>query len=143
MKPVELFPYAWMFGAITNYLLLDAPLSADAATARKQVYGALRQGRSYLVNRLDGTAPELPFVARRGAEAWHCGDTVSLAGGALTLELDGGEGTTLRLIHNGELIATTGGSHEMTVDQPGFYRLEGYRNNRPWLYTNPLYVIAP
>jgi hypothetical protein len=138
---VTLFPYAWMFGTLTNYLLLDEPLAVDDAVwARHQLYDALRLGRSYGVNRFLGDAPELPLSASRGDDTWHLGDSPTLAGGPLTLHIDAGEGNEARLIHNGELAATFTQPATQTIEQPGVYRLEARRNGQSWLYTNPIFV---
>lgn len=67
---IEVFPYQWTFGTLTNYLLLDAPLAAEARTAIDQVYGALAAGRSYFVNpraRRCLPAAEFSGTARRRA----------------------------------------------------------------------------
>lgn len=135
-----LFPYQWMFGSLTNYLLLEEPLSPNEEKATQQIYTALREGRSYFVNRLDGTAPDLPLVAQRGDEVWHIGDTISLKDGPLTLRMDAGSDTEVRLVHNGELLLATIHELDKLIDQPGVYRMEGHRNGRPWLYTNPIYI---
>jgi len=62
---VEVFSYTWIFGTLTNYLLLREPLACDSRVATHQVYGALAEGRLYFVNRLDGLCPELVFHAER------------------------------------------------------------------------------
>jgi hypothetical protein len=135
-----LFPYQWMFGTVTNYLLLDAPLEADSSQAMQQVFTALRQGRSYFVNRLYGTTSDFPLLATRGDAVWHIGDSPTLDDGALTLRADGGAGTELRLIYNGGVLVTAVETLEQQIEQPGVYRLEGLRDGNPWLFTNPLFV---
>lgn len=131
-----------MFGTLTNYLLLETPLSTDAHHATHQVYGALAGGRSYLVNRLDGTPPAVPFLARRGDEQWHIGDNPSLQDGPLTLCADVGHDAYVRLIHNGNVMTSAIQALRQSIDLPGIYRLEAYHGGRPWLYTNPLYVAG-
>jgi hypothetical protein len=140
--PVTIFPYQWMFSALTNYLLLDEPLDADSDRAVQQVLTALMQGRSYLVNRLQGTAPAIPFVASQSSTLWHIGDSPSLAEGTLTLRADAGKGTEVRLIRDGLVMASVTGSLTQRISQPGVYRLEGYRSGRPWLFTNPIFVAS-
>lgn len=141
-EPVIVFPYLWMFGTLTNYVLLDAPLSNDIAQARSQIYQALRQGRSYFVNRLDGTPPALPFRATCGDQHAYPGDTLELSAGTITLYAMGDTTSELRLIHNGEVLISVSEELEYRIEQPGVYRLEGYRSKRAWLYTNPIYVVA-
>jgi hypothetical protein len=139
--PVEVFPYRWCFGTLTNYLLLDAPLAVDAPTAIHQVYGALAQGRLYFVNRLDGDCPALVFQAVRGDQCWAIGACPSLREGPLTLVADVGHNALVQVVHNGRVLARGVRALRHTITQPGVYRLEGYRRGRPWLYTNPIYVL--
>src|SRR4029078_4889721 len=94
---VEVFSYRWIFDTLTNYLLLDEPLASDAQTAIRQVYGALAEGRSYFVNRLDGDCPSLVFHAARGGEEWTLGECPSLRGGPLTFAADVGRDAEVQL----------------------------------------------
>jgi len=59
----------------------------------RMVYGALAQGRSYMVNRLDGDCANLEFYAFRGAERWYAGDIATLRQGAITIKIDLGVNT--------------------------------------------------
>ncbi len=138
---IEVFSYQRTFATLTNYLLLDEPLSADSATAHQQIHTALRQGRLYFANRLDGDPPHPPLVATRGSNCWHMGDSPSLSEGTITLSANTGPRTMLRLIHNGSLLAAATESLRHRADMPGVYRLEAYhQSGRPWLYTNPIYL---
>lgn len=137
---VEVFPYRWLFGTLTNYLLLDAPLSADARAATDQVYAALTGGRSYFVNRLDGDAPAITFAARRDDEAHVIGASPSLAGGPLLIEADVGCDAYIRLIANGEVLTSGVRRIRQSVAEPGVYRLEGYWGGKAWLFSNPIFV---
>lgn len=137
---MKVFPYRWLFKTLTNYLLLDAPLAADVAHARQQIFGAFTGGRTYFVNRLWGSAPPLKFTVQRGRQRWTIGDSPSLAEGALRLHADAGCRAALRLLQNGQVVCEGVRHLKHEITTPGIYRLEGYRNRRPWLYTNPLYV---
>jgi hypothetical protein len=134
------FPYVWMFGTLTNYLLLDEPLADDSQQATRQLLGALAQGRSYFCNRVDGSPPDLPFSAQQGDTLWLPGDSPALADGTLTLHAVADADTETRLIHNGQVIASAAGSLQQQAEQPGVYRVEGQRHGHKWLYTNPLFV---
>jgi len=137
---VEVFPYRWMFGTLTNYLLLDAPLHADPAIATNQIYAALAGGRSYFVNRLDGDAPSITFTARRGDERYTMGDSPSLAGGPLLIEADVGADAYIRLIADGEVLTSAVRRLRQTVNDSAVYRLEAYWGGKPWLFANPIYI---
>jgi hypothetical protein len=139
---VEVFSYRWIFGTLTNYLLLDEPLATDAQTATHQVYAALTAGRSYFLNRLDGDCPQLLFHAERAGRRWPLGSCPSLRDGPLTLAADVGRDAELHLIHDGRIAVRGLRALRQTITQPGVYRLEAYRKGRPWLYSNPIYVMA-
>ncbi|MDQ2997410.1 MAG: CehA/McbA family metallohydrolase [Chloroflexota bacterium] len=139
---VEIFSYKWTFGTLTNYLLLDTPLAPDAPSAINQVYSALATGQSYFVNRYDGSCPALVFHAQQSAARWASGASPSLRDGPLAIVADAGRAAQLRLIHNGRVIAAARRALRYELHEPGVYRLEGYRNGRPWLFTNPIYVTA-
>lgn len=137
---IEVFPYRWMFNTLTNYLLLDAPLNADPRVATNQVYAALTGGRSYFVNRLDGAAPAIVFSASRGAERYTMGDTVSLSGVPLLIDVDVGANAYVRLIADGEVLTSGVRRLRQSIDRSGIYRLEGYWGSKLWLLSNPIYV---
>ena len=137
-----IFPYQWMFRTLTNYLLLDMPLSPDARLATHQVYAALAAGRSYFVNRLTGACPQLDWTLLRNRERYVSGDTVRLADGALVAQIDVGCDAQVQLIHNGRVAARGVRLLRQTITEPGIYRAEAYRAGRNWLYANPVYVEA-
>jgi hypothetical protein len=136
----EVFPYRWMFGTLTNYLLLDRPLHEDATTATHQIYAALAAGRLYFVNRLEGDAPAITFSAARGEERYGIGDDATIAGGPLLIEADVGRDAFIRLIADGEVLTSAVGRLRQSVDSGAVYRLEGYVGGKPWLFSNPIYV---
>jgi hypothetical protein len=137
---VEVFSYEWMFGTLTNYVLLPDPLATDAHAAIHQIYAALAAGRSYFLNRLDGDCPELLFLAERPGQRWSIGDYPSLRDGPLTFTADVSRDAQLHLIHNGRIAVRGLRALRQTLAEPGVYRLEGYYKGRPWLYSNPIYV---
>ena len=137
---IEVFPYQWTFGTLTNYLLLDAPLPADVSAAMNQVYGALAAGRSYFLNRRDGPCPALGFYAEQGGQRCEIGSNPRLRDGALAITADVGSAAELRLIGNGRLAARSNRAFRYDVREPGVYRLEASRKGRQWLFSNPIYV---
>jgi hypothetical protein len=134
------FPYTWLFGTLTNYLLLDRPLHDDPEAATHQIYGALAAGKSYVVNRLDGDAPAIQFEAWRADEQFTIGDSTTIAGGPLRFEADVGRDAYIRLIADGEVLTSGVRRIRQSVDAGAVYRLEGYVGGKPWLFTNPIYV---
>ncbi len=140
-RSVEIFPYRWTFGTLTNYILLKERLHTDAQQAQQQIFSALMQGHCHFLNRLDGEAPHFTFVANHRTTQWHIGDSPTLEEGPLTLTADVGYNRHVVLLHNGQPCQRSIRRLDYEVQTPGVYRLESYhRSGRPWLFTNPLYV---
>jgi hypothetical protein len=137
---LQVFPYDWTFRTLTNYLWLPEPLPGNMVQAMRMVYGALAQGRSYMVNRMDGDCPNLEFYAFRGAERWYAGDIASLRNGPVTLKVNLGVNAPLRLIHNGQVRNESTRELLVNINESGVYRVESSKRALPWLYTNPIYI---
>jgi hypothetical protein len=65
-----------------------------------------------------------------------------ILGEAFAIVADAGRAAALRLVHNGRVVTAARRALRYTAREPGVYRLEGYRQGRPWLFTNPIYVTA-
>lgn len=137
---ISVLPYTWIFGTLTNYLMLDAPLDSDPHTATHQVYAALAGGQSYFVNRLHGDCPDLVFEALRRKQRFVIGANISLAEGPVTFQAQVSLDAELQLIHNGQVLIHSFNKLRHTITEPGIYRLEAHRKGKPWMYTNPLYI---
>ena len=137
--------YRNLFRVLRNYVLLDAPLSADPERDAVAVTDALTRGRSYMA--VDAIAPADGFFfhAARGDETWQMGDTAPpapellfRAGGRLPKE------ARIELYRNGERIAHDEGGLEIPARGPGAYRIEvrvaGW--SLPWILSNPIYVYG-
>ena len=140
------FPsYDRLFRVLRNYVLLDAPLSGEAARDAAAVREALARGRSYMALDALGAAGGFFFHAARGDETWQMGETVApapdlrlRAGGRLP------RGARIELYRNGERIAAGQGALEAPADRPGAYRVEVgvSRWDAPWVLSNPIYVYG-
>jgi hypothetical protein len=137
---LQVFSYEWSFKTLTNYLWLPEKLPGNLNTAMRMVYGALAQGRSYMVNRMEGDCPNLEFVAFRGAERWYAGDIASLREGPITIKVALGTDASVRLIHNGTEILRGRSTLLTTINASGVYRIESTKTKTPWLMTNPIYI---
>ena len=138
------FPsYENLFRVLRNHVLLEAPLSGEAAGDAAAVHEALARGRSYMA--VDAIAPAGGFFfhAARANATWQMGDTV--APGADLLLRAGGRlprGARVELYRNGERVADGQGAVEAPARRPGAYRVEvrvaGW--DVPWIMSNPIYV---
>ena len=138
------FPsYDNLFRVLRNYVLLDAPLSGEAARDAAAVHEALARGRSYMAVEALAPAGGFFFHAARGDDRWQMGDTVAPAPD-LVLRAGGrlARGARIELYRNGERIASGEGGLEVAAPAPGAYRVEvraaGW--DVPWILSNPIYV---
>ena len=136
---VKFAPYEVMFQmARTHVLTPPGELTGEA------VYAALRQGHAYLSIELAVPAKGFQFAATiDGKVAGIMGDEVALAPD-LRLAASLPAPAQLALFKDGRRIAsTTAAAWEVPVTQPGAYRLEAARHNKPWIFSNPIYVRTP
>jgi hypothetical protein len=139
------FPsYESLFRLFRNHVLLDAPLTGDAASDGRSLTESIGRGRSYIG--LDALAPAEGFLFEAEAAGKHyaMGDTVPLAA-APRLRAGGcvPRGARVRLFRDGELAASGEGSIELAAERAGVYRVEvnvpGF--SVPWVISNPIYVF--
>jgi hypothetical protein len=140
------FPsYESLFEQARNHLLLDRPLTGEAAADRVAVLDAFRRGRFYLG--LDALAPAGAFrftIEGRPGERWTMGDHVPPREGGLRAVAGGRtpRGTRLVLVRDGQAVGEGPGSLEIALPGPGVYRVEAHVPGWPvpWVITNPIYV---
>jgi len=139
------FPsYESLFAQARNHLLLDRPLTGEAAADRLAILDAFRRGRFYLG--LDALAPAGAFrftIERGPGERWTLGDHLPRAEGARAVV--GGRvprGTRVVLLRDGVVVGEGPGSLEVALPGPGTYRVEARVPGWPvpWVITNPIYV---
>lgn len=106
---------------------------------------ALRRGHAYVAHDWLCDSTGFAFVARNGGKTnTIMGDEVRLAGG-LMLSAATPIKCAMKLIRNGEVIQTANTSRlDFEVRTPGVYRIEAWlevdSEQRPWIYSNPIYV---
>jgi hypothetical protein len=132
-------PYEVMFQFIRTHVLVPSqPLEASA------VYDALRQGHAYFSIELLAEAKGFSFMARNAERLLGImGDEVMLEPHLrLTAVLPAP--AQLTLFKDGQpMDAVTAQTWEVPVESPGVYRLEASRHDKPWIFSNPIYVLPP
>ncbi|MBI2496190.1 MAG: PHP domain-containing protein [Candidatus Omnitrophica bacterium] len=128
-------PYTIMFQLSRTHLLIQGPLTPEKA------YDALRAGHAYFSIELSAEAKGFSLAADNGKRVLGImGDEVLLEPDLrLTAWLPAP--AQLSLFKDGQLIATTTDqAWHVPVTQPGAYRLEAARHDKPWIFSNPIYV---
>ena len=146
---VRLPGYEVSFRALSNHIVLDAPLSGDATLDARVVLDAIRRGHVYSVVDALASPGSLSFTATSGAQSAQLGDALAIEGDVmLRASANAPPGTTLVLLRNGARV------HEV-VDAAleynggngaGVYRIEAYTAISPggpavpWMVSNPIYA---
>jgi hypothetical protein len=141
--------YEASFRAFTNHVILDRPLSGDAAADARVIVDGIREGRMF--TSIDGFAALASFEARAtsGAATARPGEYLDVtAPVAIEARIAAPPGTTLVVLRDGEILYEVA-EPALRVDigtEPGAYHLEARlpsdvsRSTIPWVLTNPMYV---
>lgn len=141
--------YDASFRAFSNRIVLDKPLTGDAAADAQALYGALRKGSVFTaIDALAGPAL-LDFAVESGFDRVPMGGTlpsdsdVTIVARALVPP-----GAEMRLVHNGRVAATAASElRRVLTGATGTYRIEVVVPRAPgtprvpWLVSNPIYFL--
>ncbi len=141
-RRVTVFPYRRVFGTYTNVLLIDGPLPGDTARARELVLGAIRSGHLLFADRTHGDPLGTSFEATLTDGRLGIGASAALPADGAELTVDLPLDADIAILRDGRPVATARGRRlEARVGVPGAYRVEARRNERPWLFTNPIVLL--
>jgi len=143
--------YEASFRTVSNRVILDSPLSGDAAADARAVYAAIRKGSVFTsVDALAGPAL-VDFAFESGFNRKGMGSVLAEdADGTLIVRAVRPDGGELAIVHDGRVVATTHGTelrHVLTGAR-GAYHVEIVAVSTtgmppvPWVVTNPIYFGA-
>ncbi|MCC7124208.1 MAG: CehA/McbA family metallohydrolase [Acidobacteria bacterium] len=146
---LEVPSYEASFRAFGQRVVLDAPLSGDAARDAEAILSRLRWGRTYTV--IDGMATPgaFEFTATSSAQWAHMGDYLDLRGEiALHARVAAPPGFRIVFLRDGNywFDSTEPEVHLAVPAEPAAYRVEVEipdafgRPPIPWIVSNPIYV---
>lgn len=137
---LTIFPYKVQFRSIRTHLLLDQPLNGEIASAKEQIFDAIRQCRIFVSNFRWGDARGFQFFARRKNRIYSIGETVDFSN-ELKLAMHSPKTAEIRLIKDGRpMLIQEGSWFEIAVESPGIYRVELYINKKGWIYSNHIRI---
>ena len=145
--PYEIYPYKVQFKSIRTHLLLESPLvrnneSVDFKQAEEIVFEAIRSARCFISNHAVGNACGFRFTAQSGDEIHMMGARLPVKK-AFVLAAKTPLKGRIRLLKDGRVIKSVRGHGiELSVQEPGVYRIEVYRKNRGWIYSNPIVLYS-
>lgn len=149
---VSIPSYVQMFRTLTQAVILETPLSGDAAADAPRVLEAIAQGHTYSAVRGIADAATLDFSATMGQRTLRMGDEVPRDGTPIRLQasVPGVPDASLTIVRDGVSLGTFPGRASFDVSSAGRAGVESYRvevaygNRRvPWLVSNPIYISEP
>ncbi len=141
LVPVTVFPYSFMFKTLVNQIVLDEPLSEDFETRKKQIFSALKSGKTIIANRLVcDTLPEI-FIGNNDGCAF-CGDSICLDSNTyMIIKCD--KISDVTVFKDGkECIKDTIKDAVFKLYNAGKYRVEIKINGKGFVYSNPIVVTG-
>ena len=143
-----LFPYEFLFRQINTHILTTQELTGELAPDRIAVMDALEQGSCFVAYDGMGSTRGFRFSCHYERASQGMGATVENRAG-VTLQVVTPAPCTIRLIHNGTLVAswdnTTGATHILAARVTGPVRVEAWRpylgQLRGWIFSNPIYLV--
>ena len=142
----EVFPYKVLFKSIRTHILVGDKLDISNENekiikSKEIIYEAISLGRCFVSNYYQGDARGFKFIAELNGEIFEMGDSIPL-GHAVKLIVNLPESIGLiNLIFNGEIKKSIETSKaEFTVSEKGVYRVEVYRENNAWIFSNHIRI---
>ena len=139
---IEVFPYEEMFRKLTTHILVREAFSGKAEEDTHLVLEALAAGRCFIGYDLLGPTDGFRFDLVGDRHVGTMGEEVSWREG-FRVEVHVPEPAHIRVLRNGRTVKRVRGSQcVLRLDAPGVYRTEVRLDERPWIYSNPIYVRA-
>jgi len=105
-------------------------------TAKKQLFSAIKNCNIFISNYAWGDAKGFEFSIESGNERGAVGDEITIRDKAEIKTKTPGT-AHIKLIHNGNLVKEIlDAKLEYVTAEPGVYRVESYRNDRGWIFSN-------
>jgi hypothetical protein len=109
----------------------------------KSIIEAFKKGRSFIVFEKRGRGDGFSFTTQQGNENYEMGDEIASSHVLLTFKVHVPQTAEIRLLYNGRVVKKTNGTElDYSSDLTGNYRLEVYREGKPWIFSNPIYVTS-
>lgn len=138
--PIIVFSYKHSFQTVLTHVILETAFTTDFKRDAALIYKALKEGHAYISYEKAGDPRGFKFSLEGPLNFAIMGDEVFFdPEDVLTVELP--EKAQVRILQNGKpvMVGFSNGL-SMQVRDPGVYRVDAYRNGKPWIFSNPIYV---
>ncbi len=141
---VEVFPYKVLFKSIRTHIITETKIPTEPElvdSAKQNLYGSLASGRCFVSNYYYGDAKGFRFFAEDNKRTYQMGDTVLLDEKVKFRVLLPNDSCLIKLIYNGIKIGEVENiDAEFVVYEPGVYRIEVFRENKAWIFSNHIRI---
>jgi hypothetical protein len=141
--PKEIYPYKVQFRSIRTHFLVEKSIDTKMPfrEAEKLIFEAMSRARCFVTNASLGDGRGFRFCAMCGNQTYPMGSRISPDNRIVfnvTAPLPG----FIRLMKDGREVASRKGKElEYTTTEKGVYRVEIFRKNRGWIYSNPIVIL--
>ena len=134
------FPYEKLFRTIRTHILSEEAFCGQWADDARIVYRALKRGHCFGAYDLLWPSHGFRFTLQSGGGSAVMGDEMKFSEDA-EIRVVLPRRASLRILRNGEEIRSAeGDSLRFSADAPGGYRVEVSLGDKPWIYSNPIYL---
>lgn len=145
----EIFSYKVLFKSIRTHVFTELELrksdESNFEIDKRQIIESMAAGRSFIVNNSYGSGRGFRFSAEYDGEIYTMGDEIKLKRKKekkIIFRTMLPSEARIRLIKNGECIDELKGLDCIwDSDEPGSYRIEGWKNDRGWIFSNHIRVL--
>ncbi|MCP5004565.1 MAG: CehA/McbA family metallohydrolase [Planctomycetes bacterium] len=135
-----LFTYTELFRTIRTHVLIDGEFS-DSDEAIFSVCEAHKEGRCFISFDLLEDATGFTFEANTPERTYNMGEELFFSGEDIHFKVKTPSPATIRLLKDGKIcMGVEGSALEFSSREKGVFRVEAYINNKPWIFSNPIYV---
>lgn len=136
-----ILPYKQNFSAFSQYLLVDKNWGNDSASDTAVAITSLSEGMGWICHESLACGKNLNYRMEQQETSYPTGTEITFKKGTQKLKLDIDRQCRIIILNRGEIQAETQGtSLEFMPEAPGEYRAELYLDNKPWIFTNHIYL---
>lgn len=137
---IALFKYKDLFSTLRTHVLLEKDLDKSNEDIHC-VIEAHKEGRCYVSLDWLADATGFGFTADTGSRTYYMGDEIFDTETDIHFSIQSPHPAKIKLLRNSEIVVENEGTVlKCSSKEKGVFRVEAYLENRPWVFTNPIYV---
>ena len=136
----QFLPYKMTFNTTLLHVFVPE-WSGDETLDLPRLYEAIVEGRSFVAYDYEHSARGFSFTAEADGKVYQMGQEVFPQQGSCVLSVSVPDAAKLTLKKDGLILEQAQAETLQTVvSEKGVYRVEVFRNGRPWIFSNPIFV---